>query len=130
MPIQKKPSDELFSTAEIKTALNNTVIAALRPATLGAEIPRNRMQRLSAYVREFVRAMTGHVEEGLLRPEEAVLIFTAAGLLVQSQIREVQQSAIGTDPSVSAIAADVLSVFFGPEGSKMTKKGGKVNGKG
>ena len=88
MPIRKKAND-LFTSREIKTYLNNAVIATLRPATLGAEMPRKRLFRLSGYVSALTKEVFSHVEEGLLRPEELVLIFLAASLAVQDSIKEV-----------------------------------------
>lgn len=102
MPVKKKAND-LFATREIKTYLNNAVIAALRPATLGAEMPRKRLFRLSGYVTALVGEVNEHVEEGLLRPEELVLIFLASALAVQDQIKEVG----GDDANQLAGASDL-----------------------
>jgi len=104
-PMQvKKKANDLFSSREIKTYLNNAVIAALRPATLGAEMPRKRLFRLSGYVKAMVDEVNSHVEEGLLRPEELVLIFLASGLAVQDSIKEVG----GEDANMLAGASDLV----------------------
>ena len=107
--VKKKTSSELFTARELRTYLNNAVVAALRPATLGLEIPRKRLYRLSAYVRAFCEDTFEHVEEGLLRPEELVLIFLAAALYVQDSIKEVGTAAEAHElTGVSQIARGVM----------------------
>ncbi len=115
MPVKKK-SNDLFSSREIKTYLNNSIIAALRPATLGAEMPRKRLFRLSGYVSALVSEVNEHVEEGLLRPEELVLIFLASSLAVQDQIKEVG----GDEANELAGASDLVRQVL--EDLKLTDK--------
>lgn len=109
MPAKKKNPDELFSKREIEVALNNALIAAMRPATLGGEIPKHRMLKLGSYTRAFTEEILEHVAEGLLRPEELVLIFITVALYVETSLHEVPAQEA---PGYSELADSVIKTLF------------------
>lgn len=55
----------------------------LKPASLGAEIPEARLRKLRAYSQGLIAPLIKHTEEGLVRPEEVVIILLAGALFTQ-----------------------------------------------
>jgi hypothetical protein len=71
-----------YNEQEIGVALNNAVAAALRPESLGHEVPDARLRKLREYALAVVEAPLEHVEEGLLTAEELVAILSVGSLFV------------------------------------------------
>jgi len=83
-----RENNKLYTKKEISIILNNATIAALRPSTLG-EISDERIRTLKEYTMALIEPCGEHLDEGLLKPEELVAVFTAAAYLVH--VRDVMK---------------------------------------
>lgn len=80
--INKGKKTSSFSQREIASSANNLVIQSLRPASIG-EIPESRLRKLRAYSQALIAPLTKHLETGVFRPEEVVMILATGALFVQ-----------------------------------------------
>lgn len=69
-------------------AINNAVMEARAPESLGGPIQPARLRSLREYTLAFVEPAFNHVEEGVyeMRLEELVFIFCAAAAFVQAKV--------------------------------------------
>lgn len=76
-------SKETWTQKEIAAAISNAVVQAKHPNSLKV-IPEARMRRLREYALAACEVMLENSDEGLLHPEELVLILLSGALYVQA----------------------------------------------
>lgn len=100
----------------IGMAINNAVIEARAPETLGGPIQPARLRSLREYTLAFVEPAFNHMEEGVfdMRPEELVFIFCAAAAFVQAKVIAAHEK---DDKLASKLLQNsvALADFFRPE---------------
>lgn len=77
-----KGKKNTFTQREVADSANNLVIRSLRPASIG-EISDSQLRKLRAYSQGLLAPVLKHVDQELLRPEEAVMVFATAALFLQ-----------------------------------------------
>ena len=99
-----------YTKRQIGIAIQNAVVSALHPPS--GEVPQKRLARLREYAIAVVEPLRRHLveDEELLRPEELVVVLTAAALLIHEQ--DVPADSVIEKP-LSAEALQTVETLYG-----------------